>query len=135
MPEQHICQFSENRRILNIRQHSQAFLHKLTSNHKNWLSHTVFNNIPLFGKFGSAKNLRIHWSAHYLFAHFCPTFSTIFWELTYVQFGLYVKCSVNGSLRTKSCLFCYEHKGYSQQHLDHNFDCLFFYSHFIARGQ
>ncbi len=56
-PEPHIRLFSENRRIWNIPQHSQAFSHKLTSNRKNWLSHTVFVNICLCSKFERAKNV------------------------------------------------------------------------------
>ncbi len=47
----------ENRRIPNIRQHSQAFSHKLTSYRENWLSHTPFANICLYWKFGSAENV------------------------------------------------------------------------------
>ncbi len=50
----------ENKRILNIRQHSRAFLHKLTSNRKNWLSHRVFANIRLFHKFGCGRMYSVH---------------------------------------------------------------------------
>ncbi len=55
--EPQIRQFFENRWIPNIRQRSQMFSHKLTSNCENWLSHIVFANIHLFGKFGKAENV------------------------------------------------------------------------------
>ncbi len=62
--EPHICPLSENRQISKICQHSRVFSHKLTSNRKNWLSHTVFTNIlanmRLFGKFGSAGMYLAH---------------------------------------------------------------------------